>query len=133
MSMKKYILLGVIIVGLLASCDKNLITSPYNTSITGRWKLLETLSDPGDGSGEWVKAKSNNSFIQINGDGTFRSFDTEFNGVRSYKIIDSSVVELTFDNNTSKINYRYKLDGSKLELNPPCIEACGFKYLRVSN
>ncbi len=47
----------------------------------------------------------------------------------SYKILSDSVLEMT--SSTAKVNTFYKIDGDKLSLYPPCIEACGSRYVRL--
>ncbi len=114
------------------ACDKTQMESDGNNSLIGKWKLIETLADPGDGSGKWTPVAANyNSTIKINADNTIETTGQEFSSVKSYRVVDSEKVEITFTNNTSTINYRYKVANSILEINPPCIEACGLRYVRI--
>lgn len=54
--MKRAVLFLVLSVALLVSCSKSDETCADKTVLTGTWKLVETLADPGDGSGTWQPA-----------------------------------------------------------------------------
>ncbi len=102
-----------------------------NTSSTlaGRWRLTETLADPGDGSANWRPVGSTESYLALNSDGSVVS--TEFPNYQSYAILDSNKIEFTLkDNRKQAVSYR--IDGAVLILSPRCIEACGSKYMRVN-
>lgn len=117
---------------LLYSCNQAQTKSAGRNTIIGKWKLTESLTDIGDGKGQWAPVPpSDSTSVQFNENGTIESLESGFKAVKSYKIIDSAKMELTFQNNQPKINYRYKVQNDSLELNPPCIEACGFKYVKV--
>lgn len=106
------------------SCEK----SEESSELPGKWKLVSTLSDPGDGSGKWQNA-SQHSDIEFFTDGSVKTHNlSEF---KRYKVVDSVNIEFTSPND-SKINYRYSLNGRSLELNPPCIEACGLRFIKAN-
>ena len=117
---------------LLYSCNQVKTKSDGSNAIIGKWKLTETLADIGDGKGQWAAVPQNDSTsIQFNENGTIESMESGFKAVKAHQIVDSANLEITFQNNQPKINYRYKVQNEILELNPPCIEACGFRYVRV--
>jgi len=95
------------------------------SSINGKWKLSETLADPGDGSGKWVSVKKSDSYIQINADGSISG--NNFSNYKQYRIIDDLKIEFVHQNGTSTI-FNYKLSGNSLEITGGCIEACGSRY-----
>lgn len=96
-----------------------------DTSLTGKWKLTETLADPGDGSGKWVSVKNSDSYLQINADGTLSS--NNFINYKQYRVIDDQKIEFIYQNGMTTI-LNYKLNGNSLEIKGGCIEACGSRY-----
>lgn len=118
----------VFVIGLtfiLFSCKKE---NGGSNEIYGNWKLNETMYDPGDGSGKYIKVK----------EAKFATFDREGNikgnaitDLVGYKILDSVRMEVRSNNHSTPLIYRYKLKSSRLELNPPCIEGCGLRFIRV--
>ena len=120
--MKRTIILLFSVLFFSLSCSVKQDTA----SILGTWTLTESLSDPGDGSGRWTPA-TQISEVEFKPDGTISS--TGFGDFVRYKIVDTNQVEFTRKDG-SKLLYRYKLGNDLLELNPPCIEACGFRFKR---
>ena len=121
--MKKYILiLGLAILAI--SCSRNLVKT--KTGLVGKWKLTESLIDPGDGSGKWT-APTENTVIEFTSDGLIKYNTGESD---NYKIINDSLFQ-TSSSSSSTINYTYKVEGNKLFMRPPCIEACGERYVRL--
>jgi hypothetical protein len=125
----KYYALSLLIAAILfvAACGKESVKSG-NTSLTGKWKLVQTLLDPGDGSGVWRAAVASTE-LQLNADGT--TSGTTFPAYVSYIIKDS--VTLTFSQADKTIqNYRYKISHNTLTMSPDgpirCIEACGIRF-----
>ena len=125
------IFLVLAIIGLFVSCDK--ADKISNTELVGTWKLIEVLSDPGDGSGTFHPVKSDKT-ITFKKDGTISS-----NG----KLCDMSnnsdhptsgtysVSDMTFrSQGCADPNYEYsfKHDGEILTIYYPCIEGCVAKY-----
>lgn len=101
----------------------------YNTqAIIGTWKLTESLADPGDGSGKYKPVTGPTKYMTFDANGKVTG-DANPN-VTSYKILDYEKIEFTTLQNSS-ITYRYKIIGNQLELNPPCIEGCGLKFIRM--
>ncbi len=118
--MKKYFISILFSAAIVSACNKILSKS----GLIGKWKLTEYLADPGDGSGKWTPAQQPTT-IEFTESGQVR----ENNKISaSYKILSDSVLEWT--SATAKVNTYYKIDGNQLYLHPPCIEACGEKYIR---
>jgi len=107
-----------------------------NNGLIGKWKLVEYLADPGDGSGTYrevtadvahtIEFKENGEFIEKKGQG--QSSVPLFN---AYKVLDDKRIELIPIDKTapSHIWYYSDLSTSKLTLGYGCIEACSGKYI----
>jgi hypothetical protein len=117
--------------GLLISCDKQLLDQIPDNSIIGKWKLYQTLADPGDGSGTWYSAYRL-SYVTIHSNGVIECTGDELYQVQSYHIVDSTHVELVFKS-SQKILYRFEVKNPILEINAPCREACGLRYIKVKD
>jgi hypothetical protein len=122
-NVKQILTLITLVVALLVSCQKSAV---YNNSFIGKWKLIETLADPGDGSGKWQPAASN-QFIQFNTDGSLQS--NIYPDFKKYRIIDSARIDFLKTDGHS-FWFRYKFNSSFLEINPPCIESCGARFIK---
>jgi hypothetical protein len=111
----------------IAVKDKN-VTVKANSTLTGKWKLVESLADPGDGSGTWM-AVSNSTQLLLNVNGTMSGNTfTEYIGF----ILKDSVT-LTFSQADNTIqNYRYYIHQDTLSMSPDgpiwCIEGCGIRF-----
>lgn len=121
--MKKYFIAITIITTIITACNKNI----YQTGIVGKWKLKESLQDPGDGSGQWT-VPSEKIIIEFTSGGEIK-YDGNKPSVK-YKIVNDSTMEIKYP--SAPLNITYKLDGNNLYMRPPCIEACGEKYTRLN-
>ncbi len=126
--MKYFItILSLFLITLLA-CTKS---SKNTSSIIGRWKLTETLADPGNGSGEWMPATSD-YLIQF-----YKDSSAGDNAVTAgaelykYSLLNDSTIKLFYLNGTN-FTFYFKADANHLTLMGECIEACGSKYIRTS-
>ncbi len=117
--------------GVLFSCSKS--EENTNTDLIGKWKLIEVLADPGDGSGTFHSVSSD-KIIEFHSTGTVTS-----NGsICSMSIESNSSSSGTFSLSDSTINspdcsaYPLKIgfqkEGSILIISYPCDEACMEKY-----
>jgi len=114
-------LILIFIILSLTACEK----FGSDNSITGKWKLSETLADPGDGSGKWQSFNGNKTYLILNSDGSITgSGDTSF---KQYRIVDDRMIEFVFQNGTTTTRM-YKLSGNSLEISGGCFEACGSRY-----
>jgi hypothetical protein len=109
----------------LVSCKKN---DSGTGEVYGTWRLTETWADPGDGSGRYRKVKGPAKYITIDQSGKMEG--DAMPEVLGYKILDSVRMEITSKDYPQPFIYRYKITANDLELNPPCIEGCGFKFKR---
>ncbi|HEY4323745.1 MAG TPA: hypothetical protein VGN20_07155 [Mucilaginibacter sp.] len=120
-------LLSAALTLVVSACHKDAVKAG-DTSLTGKWKLVESLADPGDGSGKWMPAASSTE-LDLNTDGTMGG--TTFPTYVSYVVKDS--VTLTFSQQDKTIqNYRYKISHDTLSMSPAgpimCFEACGIRF-----
>lgn len=124
--MKKLTTLSLLSILVFFACEKD---EKLTTPLQGEWRLTETLADPGDGSGEWQTAsKDSVTYIIFNEDG---SLETNLSSkMERYKIKDSVYLEIVLTDQENPIPYRYQIDKKNLILNPPCIEACGLRFVK---
>ncbi|MCX2574574.1 hypothetical protein [Pedobacter sandarakinus] len=122
---KIYMVLGITIIVLL-SCGKNPL-SDRPGEVYGTWKLTETLFDPGDGSGKYEKVKENKS-LNLSKTGIISG--DALPDLNAFRILDSVRMEVTLKANQTILVYRYKATANMLTLNPPCIEGCGYRFIR---
>ena len=125
MKLTLFLLLSV----LFSSCSQE--EGPgIESAITGKWKLIEFLSDPGDGSGVFQPATIDKT-ITFFSDLTFESSSSmcNLNDGGSQGYYDPETMIITPENCTFQITY--KLENSKLILYYPCKEPCAEKYEKV--
>jgi hypothetical protein len=99
-----------------------------NVTLTGKWRLVENLLDPGDGSGTWMPSATHTE-LTFNSDGTTNG--NTFPMYVNYALKDS--VTITFHQADTVIqNYLYKISHDTLTMSPNgpfrCIEACGIRF-----
>lgn len=125
---KGLLLLFIAISGLFFSCKKDKKESE-TVEIYGKWKLTETMSDPGDGSGKYIKATGEPKYLSFNKDGKLEGDALSLETFR-YRILDSVRVEILYSVYLPPTVFTYKLTSKTLELHPPCIEGCGLRFVR---
>ncbi|TCK85577.1 hypothetical protein [Albibacterium bauzanense] len=126
-------LLLLALVFFITACDKDNLQTNDNT-LTGKWKLSETLADSGDGSGEWIPVAKKTPYDYVefkeNGDLAGNLF-TEY---KSYMLKDDITIQFSIDEDR-KQEYRYSIINGVLSMSPSypmlCIEACGTRYIKV--
>ena len=131
--MKNLIVILFCIVSLTA-CQENNHTLP-NTGFIGNWRLVEVLSDPGDGSGVFVSVDSEKT-MTFHSDGTLTSNGslcdlgyTELIPTSGlYSLIDSTYT--TIDCGIVSVNYSFEKYDNILIVSYPCIEACQSKFIK---
>ncbi|WP_147203520.1 hypothetical protein [Segetibacter aerophilus] len=117
---------------LFFACTKNyIVDDSINSAIVGKWFLVETLADPGDGSGRWTPVSDpNRYYMKFNSDG---SLENNTPGIlanlRRYKTPNDSSINFVYPDGAS-FSLRYKIEGNSLTLSGGCIEACGSKFIR---
>ena len=137
--MKTIHIISVFLLVLLSvSCKDQEILRNEESGLVGKWKLVEYLADPGDGSGTWQPVSEELSHtIEFHADGRF----TEVKGkalssvplFKAYKLKDGNLIEmLPIDESTDSHIWTYTdLSATKLTLSYGCIEACGGKYVSI--
>ena len=114
------------------SCKKNTIDNDGPGEVFGKWKLTETMFDPGDGSGKYKKVTGDAKYLTLEKSagkaGKFRG--DAIPDLFSFRILDSVKMEVYSNTYKMPMIYRYKVSAKSLQLNPPCIEGCGYRFLR---
>lgn len=127
------ILLSVFIFFFSCSDDQD---DKINNTIVSKWKLIETLADPGDGSGTFQPVSSN-KIIEFYDDETFYSngsictisIDSNANFYGTYSVQNATL-------NSSQCQAQnfptsYEMTQTTLIIYYPCIEACAEKYSKI--
>lgn len=108
------------------SCKKT--AAVFNTTLMGKWTLVETLIDPGDGSGKWMPVNTPNYYIKFEpGDGIESNISKRSGNASEYKILTDSTLYLIYAESDT-VSYFYKIDGNFLTLEGGCYERCGMKF-----
>ena len=118
------ILISCLICLLIISCKKS--SSGSGGDIVGRWKLQQSLADPGNGLGKWETVVPSTIVVFSSG-GKFSGGNYFFSGFNRYSVENDSVMVFGSTVTNSSIKVRYTLSSYSLDIYPPCIEACGFK------
>lgn len=132
----KKIFIYIFLIGIIFSCKDNDDTKAYDADLLGKWKLTETLSDPGDGSGTY-KTVISEKIIHFHKDGTLSSngsicdlsilSDTPSSGTYSYTKLTISAPDCY------ESVLGFKLIGSTLIIYYPCIEGCSAKFVKIES
>ena len=134
--MKKCIFIFSCFLAILTfSCNKGSkqTTEGGNSSLFGKWILVESLLDPGDGSGKWTAVdKPNYYYLQLESDSSVESnVYIGLNNARRFTVVNDSVMTFTFGGGeTNKYAYRLGADNSSLTITGGCFEPCGSKFVR---
>ncbi len=131
--MKKFVLLTLFTL-LIVSCENN----PANTGteLVGKWKLVEILTDPGDGSGTFHPVKSNKT-VEFHSDGTITSngslcvvsVQADNPSAGTYSLTDSTIISEGCMNDFP-LKTHFRQQGSVLIISYLCIEPCREKYVK---
>ena len=111
--------------------------------LLGKWKIIERLVDPGDGSGTFQSIDSertieffNNATVTVNGVMCYMATEVSSHTTGTYVSIfgsDFNDGEITPpDCNYDGAKVWYKISGANLILWYQCIEGCGEKYIKVN-
>jgi hypothetical protein len=127
--MKNTVLFLLLFTIVLPACRKTDRTAGNNATLPGTWTLVETLTDPGDGSGTWKPAQAP-LVLLFTGDGHIQG--SAFPQARQYTVLNENTIKFVYADGTF-ILYNYTLSGSKLMLSGGgCIEACGLKFSKTN-
>ena len=137
--MKKCILILVAL--FLFNCTSDDSTPVNENILFGKWKLIEQLMDPGDGSGVFNPIISQRT-VEFFSDGTITvngllcymslEVDTQNSGAFSEiesEYYDGEIIPIGCDNNETRIYY--VIEDSNLILWYLCIEGCGQKFKKI--
>jgi hypothetical protein len=129
---RKWIVFSVL--SIFTSCENKDI-NPAATTLVGKWRLIEVLADPGDGSGVFTKVTSDRT-ISFLSDSTFTSNSPMClmgiaSGQSSKGIYSPKNGTISpADCQIKQFTIRFKIEESYLILSYPCIEACSEKYIK---
>ena len=134
--MKKLVFMFMLIL-FIVSCNND-DENNRDVNIVGDWKLIEMLSDPGDGSGTY-NAVDSDFVISFLDDGTFTANGDfcnmlDVSGSPStgiYSEIESTITPELCEGSIPNWDYSFVINGDKLIIYFPCIEPCGAKYLKL--
>lgn len=115
---------------ILAESDPSIKVDP--TVIEGKWKLVETYSDPGDGSGSFQSVNSNKTFeffkngtLISNGEICSLETSSQNPSTTNYSVRCKTIV---CQNN---FHMSFSLEEGNLLVHFPCIEGCTFKFVKT--
>ena len=142
--MKKYLLIVLLVI--LSSCSSDDSKPTDETGLIGKWKLIEQLADPGDGSGTFQSINSNrtieffkNGTVEVNGGLCFMSSEVGDIETGTFMIISDNTADTTYDgeiipNTCSSRSARVYFDlpeSVNLILWYQCLEGCGQKFTKI--
>jgi len=133
----------VLILLIVSTCTNNDKDDYGNNGLLGKWRLIEQLIDPGDGSGMFMPISSertleffNDDTVVVNGDLCFMASEVgkQSSGIFSTLVnndyYDGEILPIGCDNTETKVYY--KTEGVNLILWFQCIEGCGQKFIKVN-
>ena len=137
------ILLSILLINCTSDDSK---PKEENSELLGKWKLIEQLADPGDGSGTFQSIDSDrvieffsNGTVTANGILCYMSSEVGTENSGTYKSVettsfsDGEITPNSCDLNFVDPKVFYKIEGSNLILWYQCIEGCGQKFAKLTN
>lgn len=135
--------LGLLLISILlfgVSCDNH----DGEITLIGKWKLIERLADPGNGSGTFQPVVSNKTLnlfsdntFQCNEDMCFMSANATQPSSGTYSLNDNTITPNNCNSTgmppSFTIHFTLYEDAGQLIVSYPCIEACAEKYVKVLN
>ena len=119
---------------MLLSCSSDDIDSSH---IIGKWKLIQVLADPGDGSGTFVDVESSKTITFLsdgmfssNGNLCFFSSITPVTTEGAFSIEKEEIYPNTCAT-FAQVILDYKTENRALNVYYQCIEACAEKYVKI--
>jgi hypothetical protein len=109
-------------------CQEVIVTP----DLLGEWKMVESLVDPGDGSGVYQPVEGNYTLT------CYADSTVHFNYAVCFEERGDEIKEGIFSSDSISItncgfSYGYELSRETLFLYPPCIEPCGLKFIKVAD
>lgn len=111
-----------------------------NNGLVGKWKMVEFLYDPGDGSGKFQKAsEGESSIVEFKANGDFKEVKgplySSINSYTKYKILGDGLIELSGAPASSAYpshRWTYKdLTPKSVTLGFGCDETCAGKFVAI--
>lgn len=138
MNLIKTFLLTFLLTAVL-SCNNEDKNPAQNSGLSGKWKMIEILADPGDGSGTFRPVKDEaSSTLEFKANGDFKEtkgiIHSSVNPYNTYKMLDDNRLELSIKNDTKTppiIWYVAELTPTTLEISYGCIEPCRAKFIAI--
>lgn len=143
--MVKYFL-PIILFSFFISCSTDDSRPKEQPQLIGKWRLIEQLSDPGDGSGTFQPIDSNrvieffsDNTVKINGVLCFMSSEIAIEESGTYMMItdsnidtqhDGEIIPNTCSSRSAKVYFDLPVSGN-LILWYVCIEPCGQKFEKI--
>jgi hypothetical protein len=94
--------------------------------LEGRWRLTERFIDIGDGNGSWRKSDpANTEQLEFSKTEIIRDKSARF---KYFMIRKGQYYQVLPNGDSILVGYGFR--GDTLELQPPCIESCGDRYVR---
>ncbi|MCF0065077.1 hypothetical protein MUK70_29785 [Dyadobacter chenwenxiniae] len=121
------------------SCKENDV-QVENNGLVGKWKMIEFLYDPGDGSGKFQKAsEGESSIVEFKANGDFKETKgllySSINSYTKYKILNDSKIELSGAPSSSAYpthTWTYSnLTATTVILGFGCDESCAGKFIAI--
>ena len=107
------------------------------TNVVGKWKLVQVLTDPGDGSGVFVDVQSNktitflrNETFSSNANLCFFGSVTPVTTEGVFSAEDEMIYPTTCES-FARVGLTYKIENDALIVYYQCIEACAEKYEKI--
>ena len=100
--------------------------------INGKWKLIESLTDPGDGSGVYVPYEGN-QIATIYSDSSVLFTEPFCFSQQGEQALEAQLYKDSIHWPACGLTYQYKYVDELLFLYPPCIEPCGLKFEKIAN
>ena len=114
------------------SCSKENNNETGENEIIGKWKLIQTYADPGDGSGNWMSVTENESYLLIfYANNTFERNGSLNDCSGTYSIVNTV---LTLNCNNVESTYSYSIANKNLIIDGSpfyCDESCAEKFERI--
>lgn len=111
-------------------------TTNKESDLQGRWKLVEVLADPGDGSGTF-QPTNEDKYLQFNADFSLESNrshclfgqDSE-SGTLGFYSLEAGEIYFSCDGESTEYSFQL-IDGDLILNFPRCIEPCQEKYRKL--
>jgi hypothetical protein len=118
---------------IILSCTKNNNNAGEDAVLYGKWQLTHYYISPGDYNVTWTAADpAHPSYVEFTHSG--RMIFTGDAQPRSYEFSKLEEGLISAHNDMVNVNYGYSFEGRSLILSGGgCIEACLFKYKKVSS